>query len=235
MLGQSLALYRRLDDKEGIASSLAHLGLVATLGQRDLKGVPALHREAVALREEIGDRRVLANLRLFSGVVAIGRGAWDEAVALHEEALALFRELQDIVGVGHCMNNLGLVAVVRRDYDEASSLLEENLRMARESGYKLAIYGSFLGLAAVAASEMQPDRAARLWGAREAMEQALGIPAGQPSGPAPAGVRSRAAYRNNNADPINSATKNPLRAKISSGGLPVEPNPKISTITATNA
>ena len=42
---------------------------------------------------------------------------------------------------------------------------------------------------------------------------------GQPSGPAPAGVCSRAAYRNNNADPINRATKNPFRTKISSGGL----------------
>ena len=59
--------------------------------------------------------------------------------------------------------------------------------------------------------------------------------AGQPSGPAPAGVCSRAAYRNNNADPTNSATKNPFRAKISTGGLHGEPNPNISAITATAA
>jgi hypothetical protein len=59
--------------------------------------------------------------------------------------------------------------------------------------------------------------------------------AGQPSGPAPAGGCSRAAYRNNNADPTNSEMKNPFRAKISTGGLHGRPNPKISTITATNA
>ena len=37
------------------------------------------------------------------------------------------------------------------------------------------------------------------------------------------------------ADPTHSATKNPVRAKISSGPLgPVEPNPAASAITATN-
>ena len=68
------------------------------------------------------------------------------------------------------------------------------------------------------------------------MPDSLGRSAGQPSGPAPAGVNSRAAYRNNNPDPTNSATKNPFRIKIpkTPGGLP-EPNPKISAIAATNA
>ena len=44
------------------------------------------------------------------------------------------------------------------------------------------------------------------------------VAAGQPScpasGPAPAGGCSRAAYRNNNADPTNSAAKNPFRIKV---------------------
>ena len=60
--------------------------------------------------------------------------------------------------------------------------------------------------------------------------------AGQPSGPAPAGVCSRAAFRNSRADPRNSATKNPLNIKIS----PTELYgawciPPISAITATSA
>jgi hypothetical protein len=40
--------------------------------------------------------------------------------------------------------------------------------------------------------------------------------AGHPSGPAPAGVSSRAADRNNKADPTNSTTKNPFRVKTPS-------------------
>jgi hypothetical protein len=59
--------------------------------------------------------------------------------------------------------------------------------------------------------------------------------AGQPSGPAPAAVRSRPACRNNNADPTNNATKSPLTPRISTGLLCSEPNPKNSAITATDA
>jgi hypothetical protein len=59
--------------------------------------------------------------------------------------------------------------------------------------------------------------------------------AGQPSGPTAAGVSSRAADRNNNADPTNSVTKNPFRARICPGVFHGEPNSKISAITAINA
>ena len=69
----------------------------------------------------------------------------------------------------------------------------------------------------------------------ERLRLGLVQPAGQPSCPVPAGVCSRTAYRNNNADPTNSATKNPFRAKISTGGLHGEPNPANSAIMATNA
>jgi hypothetical protein len=47
---------------------------------------------------------------------------------------------------------------------------------------------------------------------------------------------SRAAFRNSQADPSHSATKNPVRNTIASGQLaPVEPNPAIRAITPTNA
>lgn len=46
----------------------------------------------------------------------------------------------------------------------------------------------------------------------------------------------RAAFRNSQADPTHSAAKNPVRIKISHGQIgPVEPNPAVSAITATNA
>ncbi len=174
-LERGLALYRELEDKEGIASSLIYLGFVAVLGERDLETVPALYAEAVGLGPEIEDRRVAANLLLFQGLVAINQGEYEQATALHEEALAIFREIRDIQGMGHCLNNLALRAVVEGDYDGASLLIWENLRIARESDYKLGIQYSLLGLGLVAAAREEPTRAARLWGAVEAMEEAFGI------------------------------------------------------------
>jgi predicted ATPase/DNA-binding SARP family transcriptional activator/DNA-binding CsgD family transcriptional regulator len=174
-LEEGLVLYRELGDTEGIASSLIYLGFVAVLGQRDLETVPALYDEAAGLGPELQDRRVVANLLLFSGLVAISQGDLERGLALNEESLALFRQIGDIQGMGHCLNNLGIGAVLQADYNKASALLRENLRMARESDYKLAIQYSFLGLGYVAACREQPARAARLWGAVEAMGEAFGI------------------------------------------------------------
>lgn len=174
-LEEGLALYRELGDKEGIASSLIYLGFVAVLSQRDLETVPALHEEAMGLKSEIEDRRVLANLLLFSGLVAVSQRDMERAIALTEESLALFRQIGDLQGVGHCLNNLGLATLNQADYDRASLLMRENLQIAWESDYKLAIQYSFFGLAGVATSRTQPARAARLWGAAEAMGETSGI------------------------------------------------------------
>jgi predicted ATPase/DNA-binding CsgD family transcriptional regulator len=174
-LEQSLALYRGLEDKEGIASCLIYLGFVALLGERDLESVPALYEEASGLGEEFEDRRVVANLSLFSGLIAASQGEIKRSMVLHEEALALFRRIGDIQGTGHCLNNLALMAVSLADYDRASALMRENLRMAREADYKLLILYSLLGFGLVAAALGEAARAARLWGAEAAMTEAFGI------------------------------------------------------------
>ena len=46
---ESLALYRGLGDKNGVAYCLVNLGFMAVLGQRDLGTVPALLEEAIGL------------------------------------------------------------------------------------------------------------------------------------------------------------------------------------------
>jgi predicted ATPase/DNA-binding CsgD family transcriptional regulator len=172
---RSLALYRRLDDKEGIASSLIYLGFVAVLSQRDLESIPALYEEAANLGSEVRDQRVAGNLLIFSALSAISEGDLERASMLSEEGLVLFREIRDVQGIGHSLNNLGLNAVMLHDYDGAATFMRENLRVAREADYKLAIQYSLFGLGMVAAAAGQPARAARLWGAEEAMREVFGI------------------------------------------------------------
>ena len=172
---EALALYRGFTDKEGIASSLIYLGFVAVLAQLDLESIPALYEEVAGLGPELQERRVVANLLLFSGLIALSRGEMERADALHGEALELFRRMRDVLGMGHCLNNLGLGAVIQGDYEKAQRVLQENLRMAQKSDYKLAILYSLFGLGHVAASREQPARAARLWGAAEGVEEAFGI------------------------------------------------------------
>ena len=115
------------------------------------------------------------NLLIFSALSAISQGDLERASALNEEGLVLFREIRDVQGIGHSLNNLGLNAIMLHDYYGASAFLRENLRLAREADYKLDIQYSLIGFGMVASANRQPARAARLWGAEEAMREAFGI------------------------------------------------------------
>jgi tetratricopeptide (TPR) repeat protein len=175
LLERSLALYRELEDREGIVSSLVNLGLVALLGQREDIPVAALLEEALGLRPELKDRHTVANLLHFAGVVAGARRDWKRAAALQEESLALFREARDARGIVSTLNTLGLIKLVQTDYEGASAWFRESLRLAWEIDHKQIILYSFFGLAGVAAGQELPARAARLWGVAEGMSEAYGI------------------------------------------------------------
>ena len=95
-------------------------------------------------------------------------------MVLHEQSLQLFRQTQDTRGIFNCLLHLGGIALVRGDYDGALSLLRETLRLGWESEVTADIQISLHGLACVAASQEQPVRAARLWGAVEGMQEAYG-------------------------------------------------------------
>ena len=56
---ESLAIWRELGDKAGIATSLNNLGWVA-YHQGDYAAAHALHQESLALRRALGDKRGIA-------------------------------------------------------------------------------------------------------------------------------------------------------------------------------
>lgn len=174
-LEESLALYRELEDKEGIASCLVNLGFVALLGERNLEFVPAYTEEAVRLRPEIEDRRTIANMLVLSGLVSASGGDLEGTLTSHEEALALHRQTGDKQGATMCLVNLGLLALIQGDHTPATARLREVLHLSLESDDKLAFMYALWGLAGVAASLQRPARAARLWGAAQTVCETYGL------------------------------------------------------------
>jgi predicted ATPase/DNA-binding CsgD family transcriptional regulator len=187
LVEESLALYRELGDKEGIASALTNLGYVAVLSQRDLASVPSLLEEAMALRPELRDRRTVARLLVFAGLVMASQFVEGQRAALHreslvaqyralhEESLALFREIRDTRGITICLTNLGLAELVLGNHDRATTLLREDLRLSRKLDDKPITQQAFFGLAGVAASQGQLVRATRLWAVSDAVREAFSM------------------------------------------------------------
>jgi DNA-binding NarL/FixJ family response regulator len=173
---QSLKLRRELGQARDVAASLNNLGIIA-----QLRGEYALareyHEESLAVNRELGDHLGIANSLASLGNLANDQGDLVAAHALHAESLAVRRELRDDWAIRVSLNNLGDVAYLRGEYALALVLHEESLTISRALGDQAGIGDALnnLGLAALAAAESRPERAAQLFGAAEAVRDRLGL------------------------------------------------------------
>jgi non-specific serine/threonine protein kinase len=172
---EALALWRQLDDRQGISLVLTTLGAAAYY-QGDYWRATALHEESLALRRELGDRRGVSASLANLASVAYYQGDYERATALHEESLALRRELMDERGVAVALNNLGDVARHRGDYKRATTRLAESLVLFQALSDKVNVATCLEGLAGVAHSQGQAERAARLFGTASSIREAKGAP-----------------------------------------------------------
>jgi predicted ATPase/DNA-binding CsgD family transcriptional regulator len=176
MLEKALALYKELEDRTGQATSLNYLmytmWLPANLGR-----VPALREEALALLEgSPEDQRATAHLRLTLGMIAFLESDPGQVEAQMREALALFRKKGDLVNVTKCLSMLGLVALGRGDAEGAARPYVEFLQLSRLLKSELGAAFALIGAAGIAVLRDQPARAARLFGAAEAVRKTIGHP-----------------------------------------------------------
>jgi tetratricopeptide (TPR) repeat protein len=175
LLEEALAIRRKLGDRRGIAASLNNLGNV-TYSQGDYALARTLYEEALAIRRELGDKWGIALSLNNLGELASDQGDYVSAWTLCKEALALRRELGDRRGIALSLNNLGNVATSERDYALARTLCEEAMAIYRELGDRRGIADSLRSLAALTSTQGQSERAARLWGAAQALREAIGSP-----------------------------------------------------------
>lgn len=141
----------------------------------DHRRVTALRQEAEALRQGLTDQPAIAHLLNFLGLAAVDEGDPERAVAHFEESLALNRELGDTRNIAMSSTCLGMTVLWWGDHERAAPPFEEGLRLSQKMGHKIGTAYCLLGLAGVAALRGQPARAARLWGAAEALREAIGL------------------------------------------------------------
>ncbi|HYP28196.1 MAG TPA: tetratricopeptide repeat protein [Blastocatellia bacterium] len=161
-LERALALYRRVQDRLGIASSLNSLGMLAH-DQNDYGKAMALLEEGLALHKEVGDEQGIAISLEYFGIVALDQGNYEQSVAFQEESVSIRRKLKDKLGIATSLNNLGVVALDYADYKRATPLFEESLALFCEIGDKLGIASSLNNLGEIAQCQGDYDRAAAFY------------------------------------------------------------------------
>lgn len=178
---ESLAIVREMGDKPSIIAGLNPLGDVARV-QGDYAQAAAFYNEGLALSVELGDKLGIAWARYSLGKVAWLQGDRAPARVLLEDGLALLREVGDQGGIAWLLQNLGHLALEAHmdhspdapDRGRVAELFQEAMTIAQEQGHTVTLAFCLLGVAGLAAQSGQPERAAQLWGAAQALCRASG-------------------------------------------------------------
>jgi tetratricopeptide (TPR) repeat protein len=168
LLAESLAIYRGLGDRHGMAHALSYLGLVA-LSLATPAEAQALCRESVALFREVRDQwgeafavRCLGDAALLSGDPAGAR-------SFYEESLSLWRQVGDPWGTATPLNDLGRLASMQNDFASARTYYLESEALFHQVGDK---WGLALVLANLGYATLHQDDPKR---ARAAFEECLSL------------------------------------------------------------
>jgi predicted ATPase/DNA-binding CsgD family transcriptional regulator/DNA-binding XRE family transcriptional regulator len=116
------------------AKALIGAGVMANMGRDYLKAA-TLHREALAMYRELGDRWATARALMHLGEALGGQGDTEQARVLFEESLTLFRDLGEEPLATLVLKNLGQLANRRGDITQATELLKEALELSKEAEF----------------------------------------------------------------------------------------------------
>jgi hypothetical protein len=159
------------------ATALKHLGLVAMHGQPpDLMEATRLLEESLRLRRSLHDDDGAASCLNDLAVMALHQGELARSAQLLEQGLMLCRKTGSAYGLSFVLKNLSEVALLLGDFGRAGSLLVESVELGSSLGSREGVGCALTGLASLAAAMGEPTRAARLWGASEALREAIDVP-----------------------------------------------------------
>lgn len=175
LLGESLDMYQKLDNKQELADVLNIRGIHATLRQEYAEAKQFLN-ESLALRREIGDPWSIANTLQNFTTIALQKHHYERAKAYAEETIAWFERAGDQRGATRNLMDLAYIATMDGDLARAVTLLTESIT-------KLALLKDIrsvvVGLESLAALEMKqddPKRAALYYGAIKTLKETYSLP-----------------------------------------------------------
>ncbi len=169
----SLAMAQELGDPELLASALDGLGMIA-LSQHHYARARSLLLEVIDLWRNTGDRMREANaLQVLAGAE---HGLGDDDAALHHilQALAIYRELRHLVGASSTLARLGRQARDQGNDRDAALAFHEGLELLADGSDRFILVQAYAGLGELASRRGQPEIAAALIGAIDAVARDMG-------------------------------------------------------------
>ena len=171
---EMLALSEELEDDAGSASALLNLGAVSLYENR-LDEALALFEECLSLSRQLGDKAGAARMVQALGMVAVVRHEHEEAMRLYEECQDLCGESGDELAMILSLGQGAFAFLLRSEYDQVAALCRAGVERAHQIGSLDGLAFIIHAWAALEGERGRPARAARLWGAGQALLDSIGI------------------------------------------------------------
>ncbi len=176
LLEEATAIIKKTGNQKLLARSLLYLGIVL-FGQGDYVEANEILVECLQKGRTAGSKYYLTAPLNNLGFVAIAREDYTAARRYLEEAIAIERTVKSRSSIlANALGNMAHICCIEGDYSSARALGEEALLIRQELGDKWGIAYSLGRFGVLAATIGMPERAARLWGAAEALRESIGTP-----------------------------------------------------------
>ena len=172
---KAIELYRDVEDEGALSRALKQRGIIAS-ERGDRETARSFYSQSLEIKQRIGDSRGIAEAQNNLGVLARLEGDLEEAIGYYEQALGYFRNAGDKKAIARILMNLGEARMERSEFAAAEGFIAESLRLCREIGSQWDITDLLELMATVQNAFGDPEAAATLFGAGEALRDLLGAP-----------------------------------------------------------
>ncbi|HET8847132.1 MAG TPA: tetratricopeptide repeat protein [Ktedonobacteraceae bacterium] len=156
---ESLLLFQKSGDVQGIALCLERLGSIARLGKRDFAAAQSFYEESLQLARQINSSERIAAALFSLGLLSANRGEASQAQAFYEACLAITREDGDQPGETMTLIYLAYTYRSQGDDPKARLFMEKSLRLARELNDSVCLSEALVNLARILCEQNEVSQA----------------------------------------------------------------------------
>lgn len=168
-----LRFSKEIGDKELICRALACLAAIKNF-QSDFQSARDITEESLAIAREMNDKNLISIMLSTLGEIARDEGNLEAARKCYEESFTIAKQESYDFYIPVRAYNLAAIACLQDDYKSARSYAAEGLQVSKKLRDKSNTAGMLDIFAAIAVKKNEPEKAARLQGAAQAIYNEIG-------------------------------------------------------------
>jgi predicted ATPase/class 3 adenylate cyclase len=171
---ESLAIYRELGDKKGIADGVYNIAFVPILRGQHFEQSRHMLEQALGLYREIGDEEGIAKSKGDIAFFLTMEGEYEKALPLVEEAVARSRTRGDMFHLADDLLGLGQINRLLGNHEDSRAAYLQALDILERADSPAGIASALQMMSPLEGARGRHDRAVRLFAAAEAINESIG-------------------------------------------------------------